>query len=442
MFSPHRYLALACCFWFASSLAHAQDRETKVRNDKKSVEADDSWVYNDLARGIEEAKKSGKPLLVVFRCIPCEACSEFDDQVVRRDPQVRALMDQFVCVRIVQANGMDLSLFQFDYDQSFHAFFMNADKTIYGRFGTRSHREDETQNMTMEGFGKALTAVLALHKEYPQNKALFAGKQGPPVTVKVPEDFPSLSGKYTSKLNYEGNVVKSCIHCHQVREAQRLVYRSQRKLIPEQVLYPYPLPSVIGMEMDARETARIKEVATGSAADLAGFKAGDLVASLEMQPMLSIADVQWVLHNADDRDKLQAVVNRDGTAQRLTLLLNEGWRRQSNLSWRPTTWDLRRMATGGLLLEDLSAEERESSNLAAGQMALRVKHAGEYGEHAVAKNAGVRKGDVIVSLDGQSGPLNETGFIVYVLNNKLPGEKIKLSVLRGDKRMEISFAVQ
>ena len=40
------------------------------------------------------------------------------------------------------AYGLDLSLFQFDYDQSFAAFLMNADKPIYGRFGTRSGRPD------------------------------------------------------------------------------------------------------------------------------------------------------------------------------------------------------------------------------------------------------------------------------------------------------------
>jgi hypothetical protein len=48
---------------------------------------------------------------------------------------VKDLMEQFVCVRMIQANGMDLSWFQFDYDQTFAVFFMNADKTIYGRFG-------------------------------------------------------------------------------------------------------------------------------------------------------------------------------------------------------------------------------------------------------------------------------------------------------------------
>jgi serine protease Do len=441
--TTRRCLLATICLLPLAVFAYAPpDRETKVRDDKKNVESDDAWVYNDLDRGIAEAKQAGKPLLVVFRCIPCEACSKFDDQIVRRDPQVRDLMDQFVCVRIVQANGMDLSQFQFDYDQSFHAFFMNADKTIYGRFGTRSQHTDETQDMTMEGFGKALAAALTLHQEYPRNKALFAGKRGPPSAVKSPEEFPSLKGKYDSKLHYEANVVRSCIHCHQVRDAQRLIYRSQRKPIPEQVLYPYPLPSVIGMEMDSRETGTIKQVTKDSAAAAAGLQADDQIVLLAGQPILSIADVQWVLHNAGDKDALGAEVRRGDRTLPLTLTLAEGWRRQSNLSWRPTTWDLRRMATGGLLLEDLPADERVSSNLGTGQMALRVKHVGQYNEHAVAKNAGVQQGDIIVALDDQTDPLNETGLIAYVLNNKMPGERIKLSLLRGEKRLDLSFAVQ
>jgi serine protease Do len=227
-----------------------------------------------------------------------------------------------------------------------------------------------------------------------------------------------------------------------VRDAQRLVYRSQKQPIPEQVLYPYPLPSVVGMELDSRETAKVKEVAKGSAAESAGFQPGDEIVSLQGQPMLSIADVQWVLHNAGQRDQLRAEVRRGDRKLDLTLALADGWRQQSNLSWRPTTWDLRRMATGGLLLEELPAEERQASGLSAGQMALRAKHVGQYNEHAVAKNAGFQKGDVIVALDGKTAPMTETSFIAYVLNHKQPGERIHLDVLRGNKRLEMSFAVQ
>src|SRR6476646_8670625 len=100
----------------------------------------------------------------------------FDEQVVRRDSQVADLMDQFVCVRIVQANGMDLSLFQFDFDLTFVAFFMNADTTIYGRFGSRSDRKEAAKEITLEGLRKALSGALDLHKGYPGNSALFLRK--------------------------------------------------------------------------------------------------------------------------------------------------------------------------------------------------------------------------------------------------------------------------
>jgi hypothetical protein len=296
--------------------------------------------------------------------------------------------------------------------------------------------------MTMEGFGKALSAALALHKEYPANKGLFVAKRGPAAQVKTPEEFPSLAGKYTSKLDYDGNVVRSCIHCHQVREAQRLVHRSKRQPIPDQVLYPYPLPDTIGLLMDSSEMAEVKEVAAGSPAAAAGLKVGDQIVSLEGQPMLSIADLQWVLHNAGEHATLQAKVRRDDRVAPLTLELPAGWRQQSNLSWRPTTWDLRRMATGGLVLEDLPADERARRKLPEEKMALEVKYVGQYNEHAVGKNAGFQKGDVIVGLDGQTGPLTETGFIAHVTRTKMPGERIKLSVLRGDKPLELSFAVQ
>lgn len=444
MFASRIGFALVLGCFVSPALGRApEDRESKVRHDKKNVEADEAWVYNDLPRGIAEAKTSGKPLLVVFRCIPCEACSKFDDQVVRRDPQVRDLMDQFVCVRIVHANGMDLSQFQFDYDQSFHAFFMRADKTIYGRFGTRSQHTDETQDMTMAGFGKALAAALALHKEYPANQALFVNKRGPASPVKSPEDFPSLKGKYDARIHYEAtSVVRTCIHCHQVREAQRLVYRGQSKPIPEQTLYPFPLPSVVGMEMDSREMATIKQVVAGSAAAAAGFQPGDRMVSLAGQPLLSIADVQWVLHNAAAQDELAAQVRRGEQTLPLSLKLAQGWRSQADLSWRPTTWDLRRMAAGGMWLEELPTADRQASKLESDKLALRVKHVGEYGNHAVARKAGVQKGDVIVALEGSDAPLSETGFLAHVLNHKLPGQPIQLTLLRGRQRIDISFNAQ
>ena len=85
-------------------------------------------------------------------------------------------MDRFVCVRLVQANALDLTLFQFDFDLTFSAFFLNADKTVYGRFGSRSEREDATKDISIAGFRKAMLAALELHRNYPADKASLEPK--------------------------------------------------------------------------------------------------------------------------------------------------------------------------------------------------------------------------------------------------------------------------
>src|SRR6185503_9855509 len=101
-------------------------------------------------------------------------------------------MEQFVCVRMIQANGMDLSWFQFDYDQTFAVFFMNADRTIYGRYGTRSSQKESTRDVSLEGFAKSMAAALEVHRDYPANKSLLAGKQGAAPRFKSPEQYPNL----------------------------------------------------------------------------------------------------------------------------------------------------------------------------------------------------------------------------------------------------------
>lgn len=437
-----------CCAVVVLSLAVGliwgapQDRDTKVRNDKQEVVDAGFWIYDDLDRGIALAKRTQKPLLVVIRCIPCEACEGFDAKLVDRDPLINDLMEKFVCVRIVKANGLDLSLFQYDYDLSFAAFFMNADKTIYGRFGTRTKNVDPSSEITLEGFRKALETALAWHAEYPLNKETFAGKVGAPTKYKVPEEMPPLQAKYKSELDYQGKVAQSCIHCHQIRDTERRMLREANQPLPEKVLFPYPMPDVLGMQLDPRELATIKQVAAGSAAQQAGLAAGDKLVSLDGQALLSIADVQWVLHNAAAPSTLPVVVERAGKQVKLKLALAKDWRRADDISWRPTSWELRRMATGGLLLETLPAAEHAKLKLPEDRMALRVKHVGQYGDHAAAKNAGFQKDDVLVRVNGSTTPLTETQLFALAMNEHRPGDKIPVTVLRGGKEVELKLPLQ
>lgn len=415
-------------------------REEKVQADRKKVEAEGFWIYNDLPKGFAEAKKSGKPLLVVLRCIPCEECVKLDDDLVNQDPVIRPLLDKFVCVRVVSTNGLDLSLFQYDTDQSFAAFCLNADGTVYGRFGTRSHRTNWVGDVSLPGLAKALQSALDLHAGYPKNKESLAGKRGPAPEFPTPEKYPTLSGKYGPKLAETGNVVQSCIHCHQIGDAQRDYYRRKKDPIPETVLFPYPHPKSIGLVLDPKEAALVSKVEPGSPADKAKIESGDAITSLGGQPLLSVADVQWVLHNVPaEGGKMVAEVRRGGKSFGLTLTLPAGWRRAGDLSWRATSWGLRRMATGGLLLEDLPAGDR--GGLKDG-MALRVKHVGQFGPHAAAKAAGFQVGDVLVEFDGKSDLNRETDVLAHGVTARKSGDKVQVVVLRAGKSMTLTLPMQ
>jgi serine protease Do len=439
-----RPLAIFCLITVMVSSAPAQPnkRDLQVRGDKQKVEAFGFWIYNDLPRGIEEAKKSGKPLLVTLRCVPCEQCAQLDEQVVERDPTVRSLMEKFICVRIVQANGLDLSLFQYDYDQSWAAFMLNADLTIYGRYGTRSHQRKTEDDVSLESFGKALEGALALHAEYPKNKAALAGKHGPAADVRSPEEYPTLRARYKSQLDYSGQVAQSCIHCHMVGEAQRAVSRTASGEIPDKLLHPYPNPKTLGLILDPKEKATVKSVVPGSSAEKDGFRAGDAIVTLEGQPLLSIADVQWVLHNAGEPAALKAEVKRNGQVMPRTITLAKRWREHDDLSWRASSWDLRRMTTGGMLLEELSAEDRQKAGIAETKLALRAKHVGAFGAHAAAKQAGFLVGDVLVTVDGKSDRRSESDLMATLAKEKRPGDKVPVTVLRGGQMVELTLPMQ
>jgi serine protease Do len=432
-------LLVLCLISLGAGRLTAQNtpRDVKVRSDRETFQKSKDWIYNDLAGGIRAARETGKPLMVVFRCIPCEACQEFDDDVARRDPIIRDLLDRFVCVRIVQANAMDLDHFRFDFDLSFAVLFLDADLTIYGRFGTRSERPEE-QDISLQGLRKAMAEALRLYRDTDAVKPSLAGKQVKPSRYRTPRDYPSLSGHYQAELDYAGSVARSCIHCHQVRDAERQLYRANGERFPDEVLYPYPDPEVVGLKLDPEEMAKVERVTPGSSAERDGFRPGDEIAALDGQPLLSIADVQWVLHNAPATAKLPARVRRGGSMTDLTMSLDSGWRR-GNISWRPTTWSLRQMGLGGMKLGDLRDDDRKRLNLATDRMALKAEHVGEYGEHAIARRAGLRKGDVIVAVDGHDRRMNESQLLEYALWQKHRGDTIAVTVLRDGERKILSY---
>jgi serine protease Do len=440
------FLTVTAILLIAISSVSAQEKKTrdqKVREDREKVTSEGFWIYNNLPHAYDVAKKTGKPLLVVLRCIPCEECVKLDDELVDRDPVLRPLLQEFVCVRIVSTNGLDLTLFQYDTDQSFAVFMLNADRTIYGRFGTRSHRTDWVGDVSLKGLADALTGALELHKDYPSNAAALKSKTGPAPLFQHPEDFPALKDKFTNSLNYEGDVAKSCIHCHQIGDAVLDYYRAKGEVIPATVLNPYPHPKSMGLILDPDHRATVKSVQPNSIAAASGFQPGDNIVSVQGQPLLSMADLQWVLHlTSPDGGNLKAIVNRDGTPAEVTMSLPTKWRELDDISWRVSSWGLRRMVTGGMVLTPVGDDERGKNGIPSQGMALLVKHVGQYGPHAAAKNAGFQKDDIVVTYDGQSDLLTDSDVLRYGVMQHKPGDEVELEVIRGGARRSLKLPMQ
>jgi hypothetical protein len=422
------------------TLAAPQDKE-KVREGLKDTELKGSWVYDDLPAGIAEAKTSGKPLMVVLRCVPCVTFKGFDKLVAsREDAELSALMDKFVCVRLIQGYGLDLSFFQFDYDLNWAAVLMNADRVIYGRYGSKQGERGKAERVSIEGLRKALEAALEFHRGYPANAKDFAGKIGPAARWKTPEAIPDMKNR-PNAVPADGTRQK-CIHCHMIREAELWTLRAAKEPIPETLLWAYPMPDAVGLAMDLKERATVKSVAPGSAAEKGGFKPGDSIRTLEGQPILSVADLQWVLQNAAAPCTLDAGIERDGKSARASLALAEGWRRGEDFTWRTQIWGMRHKLLGMQPLEALSADDRQKLGAPPEGLALRIKGfpPNFVKERNLEAPQKFQKDDVIVEVDGHKDLPGESGLLAHLFQKK-PGESAEFGILRGGKPQKVTLTI-
>jgi serine protease Do len=335
-------------------------------------------------------------------------------------------------------NGLDLKLFQFDYDLSWAAIMMNADQTIYGRYGTRNSKEKGGATVSVSGFRKALEGALELHAKHPAVKEQLKAKTGPAPKFSTAEKHPFLT-RYSAVLTT--NTHQGCIHCHKIYDALRDIERAQGNPVPDSLVRPYPMPDVIGLSMDVNERARVKLVTVNSSAEKAGFKTNDDLISLNGQPIISIADVQWVLQHALEPSKINAIVLRNNERVSLSLPLEKGWRNTSDVSWRTQTWAMAGLYLG-MRLEWPTDEEVLKLGIDRENLALKVTYVWPDANMGGAQVAGFKKGDIIMSFNGITQKQSENDLQIYVAQKTKRGQKVPVSVMRGDEQLSLSLMVK
>ena len=368
-------------------------------------------------------------------------CKRLDEQVARReDPELAKLMENFVCVRIVQGWGMDLSIFQFDGDLTWAIVFLNANKTIYGRYGSRDDYKNAEKHVSMESLKKAIASVLDLHRNYSRNKSALKGKTGPRPTWRTPEVIPELRGN--KNIRPADGSRGGCVHCHQAHDGEMWTFRKSRNPVADKLVWPYPMPDKLGFSLDPREMATVTSVAAGSPAEKAKLQRGDKISHMDNQPIISIADVQWVLHNAKAPGTVRMKVDRGGRSTSISLRLAKDWRKADDFSWRIQIWSMRHQLMGMSPMEVVSDGERRQLGIPAGGLALRVKKFPPTWVKNVNKDAKKLKvGDVIIAVDGQKGMTKESDLLGYLFQRKTPGSGAVFTVVRGGKPMQIKIRI-
>jgi hypothetical protein len=394
----------------------------------KDIQVASHWIYDDLPRALAEAKSSGKPLLVVLRCVPCPPGRTLDTKIMQPDSELEDIEKQFVCLRIIQANSLDLHQFQYDYDMSWSAMFLNADGTVYGRYGTRNASGPASDaNLSASGFEQAARRALALHKQYPANKDQLSPKRGQPAQYDHPREIPGLEDRPA-----QATMKQNCIHCHMVRE-YALRAKWNEGTLQEADLFVYPMPQQVGLTMDVDDGLVVEQVADDSPAARAGLAHGDQLLTLGGQPLVSTADIQWVLHHSPEQVQLPVEVRRDGQSLQKTMMLSGDWKK-SDIAWRASSWYGLRQ---GVKFEPLTSTEKQQRGIAPEQMALAIKGLfGKGGPHL--KQRGVQTNDIIVAASDRTDLVTETDFLAYLRLKHGPEDTIKLTILRGEQRQENS----
>jgi hypothetical protein len=309
---------------------------------------------------------------------------------------------------------VDLRLFDFDHDLTWYAFLLNADETVYGRYGGRDAADAEAR-LSLKGLRYAMAQALEAHKTPPEPQP----RPGKPVRV---EDFAAAA-------NHRG-----CIHCHNVKEFQRADQKAAGQWDRNDV-WVYPLPENVGLTLDVDVGNQIKAVRSGSPAGRAGLKAGDFVTTLNGYPVASFADATYALHKAPPRGAIPVAWNRDGRPQSAKLDVPDGWRK-TNLTWRPSMLDI--LPSTPFSGDDLAADEKRKLGLPESRAAFRQ----DGSVHSTLKEIGLQAGDVVLGFDGQAVDGTMSDLLGHVRRNYLVGDEVLVNVTRAGKRVDLRLVLK
>ena len=335
------------------------------------------------------------------------------------------MREKFVCVRITRMNGVNLRRFQFDYDTTWNAFFLDEKLNVYSRYGGRDETSPESR-LSKASLLQTMREVLDVHS---RRRELNRTEKQPFVQpidsgTHTPEDIPLL------KQNHRG-----CVHCHQIREYSFLQW-SKNNRFDRGKLFSWPLPENVGLKLDRAHGHRIEKLLAGSPAEKALLSIGDVITHVNDVPIHSEYDIRWALDRAAGNQPLTVTVNRlttdNSTAEvRVELEPDKNWR-YSEIGWRrslrsvPLRW--------GFRAYPLTRSQLTKLGRPVDRLAIRVISVRSFGLSGSLK---LKLRDLIVSLNGSTRRRTFNQLKSDMLRLYKPGDNVRLRVIRNGKAEDL-----
>jgi hypothetical protein len=329
--------------------------------------------------------------------------------------------------------GVNLSLYRFDYDLTFAALLMHPDGTLYHTYAGRTH-DNPSSHQTLSSLLNLMEATLAEHARY-QAAPTPPTLQGP-TTI---EEIPTMARKI------EAGEGPSCFHCHMVHDFRRRQAQESGTWKRSEA-FVWPDPIQLGIRVERERQTAVSQVTPGSAAAVVGLRPGDHLLRCADQDLLTFGDLQRPLHAASSAaTQIPLRWDRQGKPLEANLVLRTGWKVPDPrvFSWRASKWGLGpRPGFGG---RQLSRAELTSLGLPQQPFAFEVGYLVTWGPHAHtgrnAARAGLRKGDLVLSVAGKDDFVSVDHFHAWFRLTRTAGSTVEVKTQRSGKPQAVQLPV-
>ena len=341
------------------------------------------------------------------------------------------MLAKYECVRVESMAAIDFDRFRFDFDLTFAILLMEPDGRILATYAGRDHTDAESH--------LSLASLTAVLQETLERRAALGKQSARKSRPKTIESIPAYQRRR------KGKQAPQCVHCHEVHDNLHYEAVDTKRWRLDQE-WRWPDPRQLGWRLDRDEQRKVVEVLADSPAAALGMQSGDVITSVGGTSVTTFGDIQRVLHDLPDKPGRTVVAWTRGDQEfEKQLVRPRRWKEPTPLvfSWRASKWHIPpQPGFGG---KPLRPREKKQLGIDEDKFAFRIGYLVTWGPRAHtgrnAATAGLRKGDVVLSLDGKDDFVDMHHYHAWFRLTRKPGTTVEVETIRDGVPRTVSLPV-